>query len=82
MAALDKRSPSHGDHVRGVTELVESLARKLGLTQEELDHVRLAAELHDIGKVALRRRSSRSGSRSTRRSGTTCGAIRSWASAC
>jgi diguanylate cyclase (GGDEF)-like protein len=53
MAALDKRSPSHGDHVRGVSELVESLARKLGLTPEELDHVRLAAELHDIGKVAL-----------------------------
>jgi two-component system cell cycle response regulator len=53
MAALDKRSPSHGDHVRGVTELVEALSRKLGLTPEELDHVRLAAELHDIGKVAL-----------------------------
>jgi diguanylate cyclase (GGDEF)-like protein len=53
MAALDKRSPAHGDHVRGVSELVEALARKLGLTPEELDHVRLAAELHDIGKVAL-----------------------------
>jgi diguanylate cyclase (GGDEF)-like protein len=53
MAALDKRSPARGDHVRGVAELVESLSRKLGLTQEELDHVRLAAELHDIGKVAL-----------------------------
>jgi diguanylate cyclase (GGDEF)-like protein len=53
MAALDKRSPAHGDHVRGVTELVEALSRKLGLTLEELDHVRLAAELHDIGKVAL-----------------------------
>ena len=53
MAALDKRSPSHGDHVRGVSELVDALARKLGLTPEELDHVRLAAELRDIGKVAL-----------------------------
>jgi two-component system, cell cycle response regulator len=53
MAALDKRSPAHGDHVRGVTELVEALSRKLGLTPEELDHVRLAAELHDIGKVAI-----------------------------
>src|SRR3954471_2211447 len=53
MAALDKRSPAHGDHVRGVSELVDALARKLGLTPEELDHVRLAAELHDIGKVAL-----------------------------
>jgi len=53
MAALDKRSPSHGDHVRGASELVESLARKLGVSAEELDHVRLAAELHDIGKVAL-----------------------------
>ena len=53
MAALDKRSPSHGDHVRGVSELVDALARKLGLTPEELDHVRLAGELRDIGKVAL-----------------------------
>jgi two-component system, cell cycle response regulator len=53
MAALDKRSPAHGDHVRGVSELVEALSRKLGLTAEEMDHVRLAAELHDIGKVAL-----------------------------
>src|SRR5207237_9444603 len=53
MAALDKRSPSHGDHVRGVSELVEALARKLGLTMEEMDHGRLAAALHEIGKVAL-----------------------------
>jgi two-component system cell cycle response regulator len=53
MEALDTRSPDRGDHVHGLAEIVESVARRLGVGIEELEQVRLAAELHDVGKTAL-----------------------------
>ena len=34
-------------------ELAEATARRLGLTSEEAERVRHAAELHDVGKVAI-----------------------------
>ena len=40
------------DHVDGVTLLAEQVGRRLGLQDDELVHVRRAAALHDIGKVA------------------------------
>ncbi len=53
MAALAKRGPDCGDHLHGLTELVEAVARRLGIGLEELEQVRLVAELHDVGKTAL-----------------------------
>lgn len=53
MDALAQRGPDRGDHLHGLAELVEAVARKLGAGIEELEQVRLAAELHDVGKAAL-----------------------------
>ena len=53
MDALDRRGPTCGDHVHGLAELVEAVARRMGVDLEELEQVRLAAELHDVGKIAL-----------------------------
>jgi diguanylate cyclase (GGDEF)-like protein/putative nucleotidyltransferase with HDIG domain len=41
------------DHVDDVARLAEQVARSLGLAGMELAHVRRAAALHDIGKVAI-----------------------------
>ena len=36
-----------------VAELADATAQPLGLTADEVEHVRHAAELHDVGKVAI-----------------------------
>jgi diguanylate cyclase (GGDEF)-like protein len=51
--ALTERSPERFAHLEGVAELAEQTARRLGLGDEEAEQVRHAAELHDIGKVAI-----------------------------
>jgi two-component system cell cycle response regulator len=53
MEALAMRGPDCGDHLHGLAELVEAVASKLGVGVEELEQVKLAAELHDVGKTAL-----------------------------
>jgi len=53
MEALADRGPDRGDHLHGLAELVEAVARKMDVGFEELERVRLAAELHDVGKTAL-----------------------------
>jgi two-component system, cell cycle response regulator len=53
MTALVERNPDLGDHVNGVAELAEAVARTLGLSDEEIEQVRIAAALHDVGKVAI-----------------------------
>jgi diguanylate cyclase (GGDEF)-like protein len=50
---LAERHPDLGDHLDGVAELAESVARALGMTDAEVAQVRHAAELHDVGKVAI-----------------------------
>lgn len=40
-------------HSRRVTELTERLARHLGLAEDQLEHVRRGALLHDIGKMCV-----------------------------
>jgi diguanylate cyclase (GGDEF)-like protein len=41
------------DHVDGVARMAELTARRFGLSEREVRHIRLAAELHDIGKAAI-----------------------------
>jgi diguanylate cyclase (GGDEF)-like protein len=53
MEALAERGPDRGDHLHGLAELAEAVAHKLDAGFEELEQVRLAAELHDLGKAAL-----------------------------
>ena len=50
---LAERHPELGDHLSGVAELAEAVAKRLGLDDQDCARVRHAAELHDIGKVAI-----------------------------
>jgi diguanylate cyclase (GGDEF)-like protein len=51
--ALAERHPDLGDHTDVVAQLSEDVALAMGLEREEIDQVRAAAALHDIGKVAI-----------------------------
>ncbi len=53
LRALSECHPQLDDHVLEVAELAEALAVRLGLPPQEVAQVRLAAQLHDIGKMAL-----------------------------
>ena len=50
---LAERDPELSHHVTDVAALAECVASTLGLPRTEIDHVRIAAELHDVGKVAI-----------------------------
>jgi two-component system cell cycle response regulator len=51
--ALEEREPELRFHLEGVADLARPVAEELGVTGEELDEVVRAAELHDVGKVAV-----------------------------
>lgn len=50
---LREREPALGEHVDGVARMAADMARALSVDTEELDVIRRAAELHDIGKIAI-----------------------------
>jgi diguanylate cyclase (GGDEF)-like protein len=50
---LHARYPDLRDHMDGVAELSRAIAEHLGLGPTELERVRLAATLHDVGKMAI-----------------------------
>ena len=50
---LREREPDLYEHLHGVGELAVAVGRRLGLESEELDVVCRAAELHDVGKIAV-----------------------------
>ncbi|HKI00916.1 MAG TPA: HD domain-containing phosphohydrolase [Thermoanaerobaculia bacterium] len=49
--ALEKRDPYTGGHVRRVVAYSVLLGSEMGLGREEMRNLRLAATLHDIGKI-------------------------------
>jgi putative nucleotidyltransferase with HDIG domain len=53
LKVLSERSPGLHEHINEVAQLSTMLARDLGLGEAEVRCVELAAELHDIGKVAI-----------------------------
>lgn len=53
LQALFEREPDLRSHVEGVTELSLVVGARLGLRQDDLEELRLAAELHDVGKLAI-----------------------------
>jgi two-component system cell cycle response regulator len=53
MRALSECHPELDDHLLGVAQLAEALALELGLPASEVVRVRLAAALHDVGKMAI-----------------------------
>ncbi|MBS1884416.1 MAG: diguanylate cyclase [Actinobacteria bacterium] len=53
VTALRESEPSLHDHLTGVAELAIAVADELGVDAEERDEIRRAAELHDVGKMAI-----------------------------
>jgi len=51
--AVEARSKETGCHVKRVALLCELLASKLGLEEPFVEALRLAAPLHDLGKIAI-----------------------------
>jgi diguanylate cyclase (GGDEF)-like protein len=51
--ALVERDRYTGDHSESLVDMAGAIATDLGLTPDEIDRVRAAALLHDIGKVAI-----------------------------
>jgi diguanylate cyclase (GGDEF)-like protein len=50
---LSERHPDLEPHLSAVAELADAVARRLGLPESRVAEARLAAELHDVGKVAI-----------------------------
>jgi len=51
--ALDLRDRETEGHTKRVTKLTLELARRMGVPEEDLVHVRRGALLHDIGKIGI-----------------------------
>jgi diguanylate cyclase (GGDEF)-like protein len=53
LQAVHERNPEIGDHLHDVARMVGLIGARLGLHGEELDQLKQAAELHDVGKMAI-----------------------------
>ena len=53
VAVLNERTPSLATHVRTVCDLACATAVELGLAGDDLESLRHAARLHDVGKMAI-----------------------------
>ena len=51
--AIETRSRETGQHVRRVSEYCALIGRGLGLPDREVETIRLAAPLHDFGKIGI-----------------------------
>jgi two-component system cell cycle response regulator len=51
--AVSERDPERSRHNSGVAVLASAVARSLGLDRGRVEEVRIAAELHDVGKFAV-----------------------------
>jgi diguanylate cyclase (GGDEF)-like protein len=53
LQVINESNRELGDHGQGVAALAVATARRLGMDAEQIDEVGRAAELHDIGKIAI-----------------------------
>lgn len=50
---LECRDPYTAGHQKRVSDLARAIAQKLSLSCEMTDNIRMAAQIHDIGKIAI-----------------------------
>jgi HD-GYP domain-containing protein (c-di-GMP phosphodiesterase class II) len=53
LQVVSERNAELGDHGSGVARLAVAVGERLGLAEAEIAEVERAAELHDIGKIAI-----------------------------
>jgi diguanylate cyclase (GGDEF)-like protein len=53
LSVLTERNPGLVEHIGEVAQLSAALAQSLGLSEPEVRRIELAAQLHDVGKVAI-----------------------------
>jgi diguanylate cyclase (GGDEF)-like protein len=53
VSLLRDRQPEPADHQEDVSRIAVAMGRELGMDPEEIDVLRRAAELHDLGKIAI-----------------------------
>ncbi len=53
LKVLSERNAELAEHINGVAALATSVALQLGLPDDEVNRIGIAAELHDIGKAAI-----------------------------
>jgi HD-GYP domain-containing protein (c-di-GMP phosphodiesterase class II) len=53
LSTLSERQPDLRHHLHEVAELALAVGRELGMNPEELDELARAAELRDLGKIAI-----------------------------
>ncbi|MBS3819745.1 HD-GYP domain-containing protein [bacterium] len=50
---VEERDPYTAGHQRRVTDLARSIAKEMRLSSDQIDAVRMAGAIHDIGKISL-----------------------------
>jgi putative nucleotidyltransferase with HDIG domain len=53
VAAIDAKDPYTEGHSQRVSEFCVAIARELGMSQEDIHHIRIGSLLHDVGKIGI-----------------------------
>ncbi len=53
VTALEKRDPYTAGHQKRVAQLASAIAQEMGLAEEKVAVIRLAAVIHDVGKIVV-----------------------------
>jgi len=51
--AVESRDPYTSGHQRGVANLARAIAKEMGLADDQINGIKMAASIHDIGKIAI-----------------------------
>ncbi|HUV07579.1 MAG TPA: HD domain-containing phosphohydrolase, partial [Spirochaetia bacterium] len=53
VSTVEARDPYTAGHQQRVAELARSIAQEMGLSLEEVDGIRIAGSIHDLGKIKI-----------------------------
>jgi PAS domain S-box-containing protein len=53
VSTVEVRDPYTAGHQQRVSDLARAIAQEMGMTEEEIDGIRMAGTLHDLGKVNI-----------------------------
>ena len=53
VATIDAKDPYTEGHSQRVSEFCVAIAREMGISQEDIHHIRIGSLLHDVGKIGI-----------------------------